>query len=323
MSAGPAAETADEPGTPPPDGALAAAVRGLEGAAAPVVEVTRGAVETVRHQSEAVAEVAAQVVDATAEVAEVAETHAAVSTGARVGFFLDGLLHAAMGWAGLQIVWMGRSSSTADESGALTGIASSLGGRTVLWVGFVGFAVVALWNLSRGLTGRHCRTGRKRLEHAADGLTYVTVAWSAAAFAAGAGQTSRDSTMGITGTLLALPAGVLLVIGTGAAVVGVGAFSVWSGVSRDFLLDLAQRPARLVVAVGVLGFVARGVVYGLVGVLFFVAAWTHDVDESTGIDGALRFLQGVPGGEAALTVLPAGLVAFGVYLMTRARHLRA
>ncbi len=196
-----------------------------------------------------------------------------------------------MGWAGLQIVWMGRSSSTADESGALTGIASSLGGRAVLWVAFLGFAVVALWNLSRGLTGRHCRTGRKRLEHAADGLTYVTVAWSAAAFAVATGQTSRDSTMTITRTLLALPAGVLLVVGTGIAVAGVGAFSVWSGVSRDFLLDLAQRPARLVIGVGILGFVARGVVYGLVGVLFLVAAWTHDVDRSTGIDGALRVLQ--------------------------------
>lgn len=307
----------------PDDGPVAAAVHGLAEVGGDVVDATREAAEAVRRQGEVVADAAQQAMEVTAQAAEVAETHAAMSTGARVGFFLDGLLHALMGWAGLQLVWLGRSSSTADESGALIGIAGSLGGRAVLWVAFGGFVVVAVWNLARGITGRHCRTRMKRFEHAADGIAYATVAWSAAAFAVGAGQTSRQSTVGMTRTMLALPGGVLLVIGTGLAVVGVGAFSIWSGVSRDFLVDLATRPGRVVVAVGILGFVARGIVYGVVGALFVAAAVTHDVRQSTGIDGALHVMQGVPGGEAMLTVLSVGLIAFGIYLMTRARHLLA
>ncbi|QKE82928.1 DUF1206 domain-containing protein [Arthrobacter sp. NEB 688] len=289
--------------------------------AAPVVDAAQGAMDAAHDATEAVAETAHQVAEATAQAAEVAETHAAVSTGARLGFFLDGLLHAAMGWAGLQIVWLGHSRSTADESGALTSIATSLGGRAVLWVGFVGFAVVTVWNLARAITGRHCHTRLKRLEHAADGIAYATVAWAAAAFAIGAGQTSRDSTVGITRTLLALPGGVLLVVGAGIAVAGVGVFSIWSGLTRDFLVDLARRPGRALVLVGIVGFVARGVAFGIVGLLFVIAAWTHDVSASTGIDGALRFLQDVPAGRYALAVVSLGLVAFGVYLMTRARHL--
>ncbi|WP_404351636.1 DUF1206 domain-containing protein [Phycicoccus jejuensis] len=290
--------------------------------AAPVVDAAHDALDAAHDAVEVVAETAHQVAEVTAQAAEVAETHAAVSTGARLGFFLDGLLHAAMGWAGLQIVWLGHSRSTADESGALTSIATSLGGRAVLWVGVVGFAVVTVWNLARALTGRHCHTRLKRLEHAADGIAYATVAWAAAAFAIGAGQTSRDSTVGITRTLLALPGGVLLVVGTGIAVAGVGAFSIWSGLSRDFLVDLARRPGRALVLVGIVGFVARGVAFGIVGLLFVIAAWTHDVSASTGIDGALRFLQDAPAGRYALAVVSLGLVAFGVYLMTRARHLR-
>lgn len=321
--AGVSTEPAPTTSATPHEGPVAAVVHGIEVAAAPVVDLGRDAVDKVKDGTEAVAEVAHQVAETTAHAAEVTEQHAAVSMGARVGFFLDGLLHAAMGWAGLQIAWAGRSTSTADESGALLGIAGSLGGRTVLWVGFVGFVVVTVWNLARGITGRHCRTRLKRLEHLADGIAYATVAWSAAAFAVGAGQTSRQSTVTITGSLMALPAGALLVVGTGIAVLGVGAFSVWSGVSRDFLVDLATRPGRFVVAAGLFGFVARGLVYALVGVLFFVAAWTHDVNRSTGIDGALHVLQGWPGGAVLLGVLSAGLVAFGVYLMTRARHLLA
>jgi hypothetical protein len=304
------------------EGALAAVVHEAEEVVAPVVEAAREAADTVRGAAETVAEVTQQAAETTARAAEVAETHAAVSAGARLGFLLDGLLHVAMGWAGLQVVWLGRSSTTADESGALTAISTTLGGRAVLWVGFVGFTVVTVWNLARAVTGRHCHTRLKRLEHAADGVAYATVAWAAAAFAVGAGKTSRDSTMGITRSLLDLPGGVALVIGAGLAVAGVGAFSIWSGASRDFLLDLARPPGRLLVTVGVAGFVTRGIAFGIVGLLFVIAALTHDVTASTGIDGALHFLQRAPAGRWALAVVSLGLVAFGVYLMTRARHLR-
>lgn len=319
MSGGQAPTTA---GGRPDEGPLAAVVHEVGEVAAPVAEAAREAVDTVREAAETVGEVTHQAAEATARAAEVAETHAAVSAGARLGFLLDGLLHVAMGWAGLQVVWLGRSSTTADESGALTAISTTLGGRAVLWVGFVGFTVVTVWNLARAVTGRHCPTRLKRLEHGADGVAYATVAWAAAAFAIGAGRTSRDSTVGITRSLLELPAGVALVVGAGVAVAGVGAFSIWSGLSRDFLLDLARPPGRVLVTVGVVGFVTRGIAFAIVGLLFVIAARTHDVTASTGIDGALHFLQRAPAGRWALAVVSAGLVAFGVYLMTRARHLR-
>lgn len=296
-----------------------------EGAAEAVDRVADRAhelVEATTERAQAVSEAAAPVIEATTHVAEVAETNVAVSTGARVGFALDGLLHAAMGWAGLQIVWIGRSTSTADESGALIGISSTLGGRAVLWVGAVGFAIVTVWNLARALTGRHCENGRKRLEHAADGIAYATVAWSAVAFAIGTGQTSRQSTVQLTSTLLAMPAGPFLVVLTGLAVAAVGVFSIWSGLSRDFLVDLARRPGRTLTWVGVVGFVARGIAFSLVGLLFVIAAWTHRSGESTGIDGAMHWLQVQPAGQYALAVISLGLVFFGVYLLLRARHLR-
>jgi len=316
-----------------PDGSIRAVVESAEqavgalreGAQALVDEASdraRGVVDAAADQARAASDAAAPVIEATTHAAEIAETHVAVSTGARVGFVLDGLLHAAMGWAGLQIVWVGRSTSTADESGALTGIAATLGGRAVLWVGVVGFALVTVWNLARALTGRHCETGRKRLEHAADGLAYATVAWSAAVFAVGTGQTSRESTVEVTSTLLAMPAGPVLVVITGLAVAGVGVFSIWSGLSQDFLLDLSRRPGRTLTWVGVIGFVARGVAFALVGLLFVIAAWTHRSQESTGIDGALHWLQHQPAGQYALAVISLGLVFFGVYLVLRARHLR-
>ena len=289
----------------------------------PVVDTVLEAGEKVAEVAHDVGEQAVEAVGAFAEVtthaAEVAETHQAVSYGARAGFFLDGVVHVATGWAGLRIAW-GAGAASADESGALTSISSGPGGRAVLWVGFVGFAVVALWNLARAITGRHCHTGVRRLEHAADGIAYVTVAWSAAAFALAAGVTSRQSTVGITQALLGMPGGRLLVVLTGLAVAGVGVFSIWSGWTRDFLLD--RHPGRLVEVMGMIGFISRGIAFALVGFLFLSAAWTRRSAESTGLDGALRYLQEVPLGRYELAVISVGLMFFGVYLVTRAHHLR-
>ncbi|HEX6918469.1 MAG TPA: DUF1206 domain-containing protein [Phycicoccus sp.] len=295
----------------------------------PVVDVVVEAVEDVGEKvvevahdaGEKAVETAGAFAEVTAHAAETAETNPAVSAGARLGFLLDGVLHLAMGWAGLRIAW-GAGSASADESGALTSISSGLGGRPVLWVGVVGFGVVALWNLARAVTGRHCHTRFKRLEHGADGIAYVTVAWSAAAFAVGAGVTSRQSSVGITQTLLGMPGGRLLVVLTGLAVAGVGVFSIWSGWTRDFLVDLDRHPGRLVEVMGRIGFIARGVAFALVGFLFLSAAWTRHSAESTGLDGALRVLQEVPLGRYELAVISVGLMFFGVYLVTRARHLR-
>lgn len=283
----------------------------------PLVEAV---VEVAHDVGESAVEAAGAFAEVTTHAAEATETHQAVSWGARAGFFLDGVLHVAMGWAGLRIAWGG--TGTADESGALTSISSGLGGRAALWVGFAGFVVVALWNLARAVTGRHCRTGFKRLEHAADGIAYVTVAWSAAAFALGAGVASRESSVGITRTLLGLPGGRVLVVVTGLAVAGVGVFSIWSGWTRDFLLDLDRHPGRLVEVVGRIGFIARGIAFALVGFLFLGAAWTRRSEGSTGLDGALRVLQDVPLGRYELSVIAVGLMFFGVYLVTRARLLR-
>lgn len=315
---------AQRPGDADDGSVVGSVVERVEEAVEDAGEAVAERLEDVRAKAGEVVEGAGEAAQAFAQVtthaAEVAETHPTVSTGARVGFLLDGVLHVAMGWAGLGIAW--GWGGTADESGALTTLADTVGGRWALWVGFVGFTVVALWNLARAITGRHCRNGFKRLEHGADGLAYVTVAWSAAAFAVGAGTTSRDSSVGITRTLLALPGGTWLVVACGLAVGGVGLFSIWSGWSGDFLVDLERHPGRLAEVAGRIGFVMRGIAFGLVGYLFIAAAWTRRAEGSTGIDGALRFLQDVPLGRYELSVISVGLMLFGVYLVTRARHLR-
>jgi len=68
------------------------------------------------------------------------------------------------------------------------------------------------------------------------------------------------------------------------------------------------------------GYVARGVVFALIGVFLVRAAWDYDPKEAVGFDGALAKLQQAPYGPLLLGLTAAGLVAFGLFCLVQARY---
>ena len=68
------------------------------------------------------------------------------------------------------------------------------------------------------------------------------------------------------------------------------------------------------------GFVARGVVFGLIGVFLVRAAYQYDPKEAVGIDGALSEIVHTPYGPLLLGLVAAGLFAFGLYSFVEARY---
>ena len=70
------------------------------------------------------------------------------------------------------------------------------------------------------------------------------------------------------------------------------------------------------------GYVAKGVAIAVVGVLFVVAAVTHDPEKAGGLDAALKSLAALPFGQVILWIVGAGLVVYGVYCFARARYAR-
>ena len=73
---------------------------------------------------------------------------------------------------------------------------------------------------------------------------------------------------------------------------------------------------------GQVGYSARGVALGAVGVLFVVAAVTTDPQKADGLDGALRAFADLPFGKVVLVVIGLGWVAAGVYTALRAKLAR-
>jgi succinate dehydrogenase/fumarate reductase cytochrome b subunit len=244
---------------------------------------------------------------------------------ARAGFVFIGLVHILIGFIALQID-RGQGGQ-ADQSGALGSLASKPGGTLLLWAGFAACAALALWMVSEAVfEARSEADSKKKLQKAGaatgKAVVFGFLAFTFSVFASGGSKNSSQSASDFTAKLMGAPAGVVLLIAAGLAIIGAGAFYVYRGVTRKFMEDL-QDPGNARTAVewiGTIGYAAKGVVLAVVGILVIVSAATADPSKSSGLDGGLKTLGSQPYGVFLLAAIAAGLVCYGVYSMARARY---
>jgi type IV secretory pathway VirB2 component (pilin) len=135
-----------------------------------------------------------------------------------------------------------------------------------------------------------------------------------------AAQTERA-----TANVLSRPAGQVLVTLAGLVVVAIGVGMIWYGAAKKFekrlmIARMSGRTRTTAVRLGQAGYVAKGVAFGIVGVLFVEAASTHDPARSRGLDAALRTLLDQPYGPVLLILVAIGFAAFGLYCFLQARY---
>ena len=243
----------------------------------------------------------------------------------RVGLISYGVVHLVVAWLAVQLAWFGRSEETSQQ-GAFQELAGTSVGRITLWVVAIGLFALALWQLLEAIWGHRDREeGRKRtvkrLGSAGKVVLYVALAVSAIRIVTGA-SSSGDTQKEMTASLMGSGAGRILVIVIGVAVVVAGGRLIWRGLSKKFTRDLAGGVGPGVVRLGQIGYSAKGVVLGIVGVLFLVAAFSYDPNRAGGLDTALRALNGQPYGPYLLTALALGIACFGVYCLAWSRHVK-
>ncbi|MEO7070490.1 MAG: DUF1206 domain-containing protein [Nostocoides sp.] len=242
-----------------------------------------------------------------------------VEWGARLGYAVSGLLHLLIGWIALRVAW-GGGGSTADQSGALGTLAAEPGGKLVLWVAVVGFALLAVWQLTEAVTGAHGAKGSDRIKSASKFVLYAVLAWTALKFASGGGSSSKQQSVDFTAKLMQHSGGRLLVALLGIVIIAVGAYHIYKGWARKFLQDLQEHPGTWATRAGRIGYVAKGIALGVVGVLFVLAAVHKQPGKATGLDGALRTLRSGPFGSWLLSVVALGIAAYGIYCFARSRY---
>jgi len=246
---------------------------------------------------------------------------AVVEWGARLGYVTLGLIHLLIAWIALKVAWgIGGGSKNADTSGALQTLASTGTGVVLLWICVVGFLLLAVWQLFEAAVG-YGETS-DRLKAVAKGVTYLFFAWTTFKVGQGAGSSAEKQTEDFTAGLMGSPGGRLLVGLVGLVVLGIAGYHVYKGWTKKFLEDLREHPGDWAVTAGRIGYIAKGVALVIVGFFFLVAAWQADPDKAQGLDGALKTLKDAPFGPFLLTLVAAGIAAYGVYSFARSRYAR-
>ena len=244
-----------------------------------------------------------------------------------MGFVANGVLHLLIGLLA-QRVATGDEQQSTDTTGALQTLRGMPGGTALIWACLVGCAALALWNLGQAVwpAGDGDRADRWKARGKAAGQAVVIAALAVVfgTYALGGTSDSAGATSSLTARLMGHPAGVVVLLLTGAGLVAMAGYYVVKGVTRRFRKDLRRasdpRVDRAVTALGTVGYPTKGLALLTLGVLFLVSTATADPEDSTGLDGALQGLKAQPFGEAALGVLAVGLMLYGVYLLLRSRY---
>jgi hypothetical protein len=252
---------------------------------------------------------------------------------ARVGLIAYGAMHLLIGWLAARLAW-GARGADADQTGALRTVGDGPGGAVLLWTIGLGMLALALWQAGEVLLWWHGLLDREHRRKTAlvctrclaKALVYAVLGVTALLFAVGLEYEADERLRELTDDVLGIPGGALLVGGVAVGVVAVGLYTLIRGLTGGFMkdIDLPAAPDRwepLIEGIGRVGYVAKGIAFGLAGVLLWRSATSADVSTATGLEGAMTAIAGVAAaGPWLLTGIAAGFAAFGVYALARARY---
>jgi Domain of Unknown Function (DUF1206) len=247
----------------------------------------------------------------------------------RLGLVAMGVSYGLVAALGIKLA-LGERGETRDRVGALQEIAQDGFGRAVVFLLAVGFAAYAIWRFAeaffdRGGEGRGPKGLAKRAGYVGRGLIYTGLCIIAVAVLFGASGEKNEKEE--TARVLDWPAGRWIVGAVGAGFAAAALWNYFRGVTRKFKdeLNTGEMTAfeeKLTTVVGVVGVLARGVVFSLIGIFLIKAALEYDPQEAIGLDGALRKLVAQDHGRFLLGLVAAGLIAFGLFCLVQARYRR-
>lgn len=251
---------------------------------------------------------------------------------ARLGFCARGVVYGIVGVIALQVAWTGGQGDEASKEGALREIAERPMSGLLLTTLAAGLAGYALWRASEAAWGKRDESDErtrtfKRVVSATKAAIYVGLLVSTVRFIRGgpAEASGTESEESWTASALELPAGRWLVSAVALVVMASAAHIAHRGLSQKFdtRLDTSEMgpvTGRAIDVLGTVGLAAKGGVFGLLGYLLLRAALDYDPDEASGLDGTLKVIASQPYGQALLTTVAVGLVAYGLYSFAEARY---
>lgn len=236
----------------------------------------------------------------------------------RTGHAARALVYVTIGTLAVSAAFSGGQAP--DRGNALAELQSQTWGGIALWLIGLGFIAYMLWRLvcafmdleDHGTDGKGiaARIGQAvtGIVHGAIGLSVLTTA-----IRGGGSGGSGGGTQSMTAELMQLPFGPWLVGIVGLLTIGAGIYYLQKGIREKYKQTIRVSPTtQKLDPVMKAGFVAQGIVVGIIGGLILYAAITADPSQAGGIGAALNEIRSVAFGRILLGLIGIGLVAFAV-----------
>jgi hypothetical protein len=251
-----------------------------------------------------------------------------IERGGRLGLVAKGVSYVIVAVIAIGVALEG--GQLQDRKGALQAVADESFGWALILLLAIGFVGYAAWRfasafLDRENEGDDAKGLGKRAADLGKGLLYTGLAIVAVGILTGSEGGGSGEEQQATAFLFELPAGRWLVGAIGLAVIGAGLYNGFRAFTTRFRKDLRtgmmrQAEERWYTVIGVLGHLARAVVFLLIGAFLVRAAWQYDPDEAIGLDEALRKLAAEQYGQYLLGAVAFGLLAYGLFCFVQARY---
>jgi len=247
---------------------------------------------------------------------------------ARIGLAAKGISYVILGVLAIGVA-VGKGGKTTSRSGALAELAQHPFGTVLLIVLAVGFASYALWRIVQAFAERaedpdaegQAKKWGTRAGYLGRAAVYAGLAYVSVKILVGsqAQESQNKQARQHTAEAFSWPAGRWIVAAAGLVIIGVGLWNLYRGVTRKFedkwRGGMGQTAKKWGGWIGVMGHIARAVVFVLIGIFITKAAIEYDSKEAIGLDGALQKLAAQSYGSWLLGLTAAGLIAYGVYCL--------
>lgn len=224
----------------------------------------------------------------------------------RLGYASKGAVYVVMGFLATEAAF-GFGGRTTDSKGALRVIGEASFGKLALGVTMIGLFGYAIWRLTSAVTdaegrGTEPKGVALRIGDALRGLAYGSLGVWTFKFLTARHAASGNQTRTLTDRVMGMPGGRWMVIAAGLGVIAYAIYQLYRAYSGKFLKRLNLTSAKnevrdAVKRAGTFGISARGIVFGMIGVLLVRAGMTYDPSKAGGIRESLDALAREPMGR--------------------------
>jgi hypothetical protein len=258
-----------------------------------------------------------------------------VPLAARVGLTAIGIVYFLIGSLTFAAAFeLGGLSTKGNVSQVLQWIQQQPMGQILLGLITLGLLCYSLWrfieaiqdtdNKGNGLQGLSIR-----VSYLSYGVVYAALTYYAANLLLGSKGTGTDEIDGntrqtIVQKLLEQPFGQWGVIAFAIGTFSVGVYQIYlslSGSYRQVIEESAldSNAKEIVIKSGLVGYIARGIVWMILGYFLFRAALKADPSEAGDSDAVMDFME-YQYGSLFLGLIALGLISYGIFMFVRARY---